>query len=336
MWSWSVSPPVTDLSSDAERSSRSCATRWSTPPTGTVGVVLVRGEAGIGKSRLARGGGQGGVGDARRPDRSRGRGRRRLPTRRRRPRRGAAGRARGRRRRHSVPTGRRSRGCSRTGPRSPAPRRESGRRPRAWCSARPSRAFSASSGAAGPASCCSRTCTGRTPTPGPCSPTSPSPYRPCPCSWSPPCARTSRTAPAADAAHAPARRHDAAAGAPLTGRRAPAGRLPGRHGPVDHDHARRACRRAAVPGRGAGCLRGPGDVPPTLRALVADRLRRARPATSVGCSPGAAVLGLTPDWSLLHQVTEVSETEVLGGAAGGGGGSAADWSMPAPCAGATR
>jgi DNA-binding CsgD family transcriptional regulator len=52
------------------------------------------------------------------------------------------------------------------------------------------------------------------------------------------------------------------------------------------------------------------DLPPTLQAMVADRI-----ATLTGDQQrvlgGAAVLGLTPDWSLLHRVTGVPEAGVL-------------------------
>ena len=54
----------------------------------------------------------------------------------------------------------------------------------------------------------------------------------------------------------------------------------------------------------------PGDVPPTLRALVADRFAKLD-GDQRRVLAGAAVLGLTPDWSLLHHVTGVSEIEVL-------------------------
>ena len=54
----------------------------------------------------------------------------------------------------------------------------------------------------------------------------------------------------------------------------------------------------------------PADVPPTLRALVADRLSMLT-GEQRRVLAGAAVLGLTPDWSLLHQVTGVPESEVL-------------------------
>ncbi len=54
----------------------------------------------------------------------------------------------------------------------------------------------------------------------------------------------------------------------------------------------------------------PGDVPPTLRALVSDRFAKLA-GDQRRVLAGAAVLGLTPDWSLLHHVTGVSETEVL-------------------------
>ena len=57
-------------------------------------------------------------------------------------------------------------------------------------------------------------------------------------------------------------------------------------------------------------LRGSGAVPPTLRALVADRLALLTPEHRRVLA-GAAVLGLTPDWSLLHRVTGISEPDVL-------------------------
>jgi DNA-binding CsgD family transcriptional regulator len=57
-------------------------------------------------------------------------------------------------------------------------------------------------------------------------------------------------------------------------------------------------------------LRGSGAVPPTLRALVADRLAPLSPEHRRVLA-GAAVLGLAPDWTLLHRVTDVSEPGVL-------------------------
>ena len=57
-------------------------------------------------------------------------------------------------------------------------------------------------------------------------------------------------------------------------------------------------------------LRGSGAVPPTLRALVADRLALLTPEHRRVLA-GAAVLGLAPDWSLLHRVTGISEPDVL-------------------------
>ena len=53
-----------------------------------------------------------------------------------------------------------------------------------------------------------------------------------------------------------------------------------------------------------------GDVPPTLRALVADRVAKLD-HDQRRVLAGAAVLGLTPDWSLLHRFTGVSETDVM-------------------------
>ena len=57
-------------------------------------------------------------------------------------------------------------------------------------------------------------------------------------------------------------------------------------------------------------LRGSGAVPPTLRALVADRLALLTPEHR-RVFAGAAVLGLAPDWTLLHGVTGISEPDVL-------------------------
>ena len=57
-------------------------------------------------------------------------------------------------------------------------------------------------------------------------------------------------------------------------------------------------------------LRGSGAVPPTLRALVADRLALLTPEHRRVLA-GAAVLGLAPDWTLLHRVTDISEPDVL-------------------------
>ena len=57
-------------------------------------------------------------------------------------------------------------------------------------------------------------------------------------------------------------------------------------------------------------LRGSGAVPPTLRALVADRLALITPEQRRVLA-GAAVLGLVPDWTLLHHVTDISEPDVL-------------------------
>ena len=57
-------------------------------------------------------------------------------------------------------------------------------------------------------------------------------------------------------------------------------------------------------------LRGSGALPPTLRALVADRLALMSPEHRRVLA-GAAVLGLAPDWTLVHRVTDISEPDVL-------------------------
>jgi DNA-binding CsgD family transcriptional regulator len=54
----------------------------------------------------------------------------------------------------------------------------------------------------------------------------------------------------------------------------------------------------------------PTDVPPTMRAMVADRLA-ALTADHRRVLAAAAVLGVVPDWSLLHPVTGVPEPDVL-------------------------
>ena len=55
---------------------------------------------------------------------------------------------------------------------------------------------------------------------------------------------------------------------------------------------------------------GAADVPPTLRGLVEERLERLTDIQRRVLA-GAAVLGVDPDWSLLHRVTDVPEREVL-------------------------
>ena len=57
-------------------------------------------------------------------------------------------------------------------------------------------------------------------------------------------------------------------------------------------------------------LRGSGALPPTLQALVADRLAQLSPEHRRVLT-GAAVLGLAPDWTLLHRVTDIAEPDVL-------------------------
>ena len=55
---------------------------------------------------------------------------------------------------------------------------------------------------------------------------------------------------------------------------------------------------------------GVADVPPTLRGLVEERFQRLTDIQRRVLA-GAAVLGVDPDWSFLHRVTDVPERDVL-------------------------
>ena len=78
----------------------------------------------------------------------------------------------------------------------------------------------------------------------------------------------------------------------------------------------------------------PGDVPPTLRALVSDRFAKLD-GDQRRVLAGAAVLGLTPDWSCSTR-SRGSPRPTCWQRCGRRRRLGCCWSMPAPCAGATR